>query len=313
MNLIRPGNPILDTEGNPVNAHGAGVLWHEGRYYLYGECRPEGPSSLNALIGISCYSSKDLVCWRNEGVVLSVRHDDDLHPLTSGCKMERPKVLFNTLTKKFVMWWHHDIKGWGHSGAFAGTAVSNTPTGPFEYVKVFQPNGCMYRDCTLYQDFDGTAYAIFATDSNANLAICRLDDTYLNPTPILQRAFQGRYMEAPCIFQRNHIYYLIASDCSGWYPNEGRSAWAPTVLGPWKEFGNPFIGPDAEISFRSQSTYVLPVNGKHDAFLYMGDRWIPEAIHTSTYVWLPISFRQTIPYDPPRPFIHWIAEWEAHH
>ena len=27
----------LDTDGNPVNAHGAGMLYHNGKYYLYGE------------------------------------------------------------------------------------------------------------------------------------------------------------------------------------------------------------------------------------------------------------------------------------
>lgn len=31
------GDRWLDTDGNPINAHGAGMLYHNGRYYLYGE------------------------------------------------------------------------------------------------------------------------------------------------------------------------------------------------------------------------------------------------------------------------------------
>ena len=26
-----------DTDGNPINAHGGGILYHEGTYYWYGE------------------------------------------------------------------------------------------------------------------------------------------------------------------------------------------------------------------------------------------------------------------------------------
>ena len=29
--------PWLDSAGQPINAHGAGVLAHDGTYYLYGE------------------------------------------------------------------------------------------------------------------------------------------------------------------------------------------------------------------------------------------------------------------------------------
>lgn len=31
------GEKWLDTDGNPINAHGAGMLFHDGTYYLYGE------------------------------------------------------------------------------------------------------------------------------------------------------------------------------------------------------------------------------------------------------------------------------------
>ena len=35
--MIRPGEPWTDTAGKPINAHGGGMLFHDGTYYWYGE------------------------------------------------------------------------------------------------------------------------------------------------------------------------------------------------------------------------------------------------------------------------------------
>jgi hypothetical protein len=303
MRTARFPSPTLDTDGRPINAHGGGFLHHAGLTYWYGECRPPGPSSQNATIGFSCYSSPDLVAWKNEGVVLGVVRDDDSHPLASGCKMERPKVAHCARTGKFVLWWHHDLKGWGHAGALAGVAVADSPTGPFTFLRAFKPNWWMFRDCTLFVDDDASAWLVYASDDNANLVIHRLSDDYLEPTAVAHRVFIGRYMEAPCVFKHEGNYYLVASDCTGWHPNEARSAVAPTLAGPWRELGNPCLGPGAEITFGAQSTYVLPVPGRAGEFIFMADRWVPERMEASDYLWLPITFRRTVPFFPPRPFI----------
>jgi hypothetical protein len=296
-------SPTLDTDGNPINAHSAGILHYAGRYYWYGECRPPGPASQNALIGVSCYSSPDLLAWKNEGVVLPVVTDDPAHPLTAGCKIERPKAAFCAKTGKFVLWWHHDLKGWGHAGALAGVATADSPAGPFTFLRVLKPNWWMFRDCTLFVDDDASAWLVYASDDNANLVIHRLSDDYLEPTAVAYRVFLGRYMEAPCVFKHAGRYYLIASDCTGWHPNEARSASAPTLAGPWLEHGNPCLGPGAEITYGAQSTYVLPAPGRPGEFIFMADRWDPARMENSSYLWLPLTFRQTVPIHPPRPLI----------
>lgn len=305
-----PGQVFSDTEGRPINAHGGGVLHHQGVYYWYGEQRPVGPSSLNALIGVSCYSSRDLFSWKFEGTVLPVDRENPDSPITPGCKMERPKVVYNASTRRFVMWWHHDMKGWGHAGAFAGVAVSDSPTGPFRLMEILKPNWHMFRDCTVFQDEDGSAHLVYASDDNANLVICPLEDDYLKVTPSAHRFFPGRYMEAPCVFKHAANYYFIGSDCTGWCPNEARSAAAPTLYGPWKELGNPCLGEGAEITYGCQSTFVLPVEGKPGAFIFMADQWNPENLHESRYVWLPMFFKQTVCSQPPRPFVRWLDHWD---
>lgn len=307
---FHPGQLWLDTAGQPINAHGGGLLHHADTYYWYGEARPQGPAALNAQLGFSCYTSKDLLHWQNAGIVLSVVRDDPAHPLTPGCKMERPKVVYNSRTGKFVMWWHHDLKGCGHDRALAGVAVADAPTGPFRYLNVLRPNACMFRDCTVFQDDDGSTHLVFASDDNANLIFCRLTDDYLQPTPKYIRTFHGRYMEAPCVFKHHGLYYLIASDCTSWYPNEARSAVAPCLCGPWRELGNPCLGAGAETTFGAQSTFVLPVAGQPGAFIFMADQWRPSDLADSRYVWLPLVFRQPPNPFPPRPHAIWHDKWD---
>lgn len=48
--------------------------------------------------------------------------------IEKGCIMERPKVIYNKRTKKFVMWFHLELKGKGYEAARAGVAVSDSPT-----------------------------------------------------------------------------------------------------------------------------------------------------------------------------------------
>lgn len=48
--------------------------------------------------------------------------------------MERPKVIYNEKTKKFVLWFHLELKGKGYEAARAGVAVSDSPEGPYRFV-----------------------------------------------------------------------------------------------------------------------------------------------------------------------------------
>lgn len=109
-------------------------------------------------------------------------------------------------------------------------------------------------------------------------------------------------MEAPAMFKRGGKYYLIMSGCTGWLPNAARSAVSDSIFGNWKELGNPCVGSDADTTFKSQSTYVMPVYGTNN-FIYMGDRWCPENAIDGRYIWLPIFF------DKERFYIEWKDKW----
>ena len=49
-----PGEVWKDTDGNPINAHGGGLLYHDGTYYWYGEYK-KGKTILPDWATWECY------------------------------------------------------------------------------------------------------------------------------------------------------------------------------------------------------------------------------------------------------------------
>ncbi len=291
---ILQGEVWKDTEGHSINAHGGGVMYHDGVYYWYGEYK-KGVSDLPkdskwySVSGVSCYSSKNLRDWKFEGVVLSRLKDDKTHDLYENNVLERPKVVYNTKTKKFVMWVHVDSPD--YAKACAGVAVCDTPTGEFTYLGSFRPNGQMSRDQTLFVDDDGKAYQVCSSENNATLYINELTDDYLKPTGRFTRNFENKSREAPALFKKDGKYYMITSACTGWAPNKADLAVADSIMGHWRMTGNPCTGKDADITFYGQSAYVLEVDKDGTkSFIAMFDRWNPKKLRDSRYLWLPIKF-----------------------
>jgi hypothetical protein len=111
-------------------------------------------------------------------------------------------------------------------------------------------------------------------------------------------------MEAPALFKKDSLYYFIGSGCTGWNPNSARSAIAPSIWGPWEELGNPCTGTDSALTFHSQATFVLPVAGRKNAFIYMADRWNPANAIDGRHVWLPVRF------EGRRILLKWVDQWD---
>ncbi len=283
---FRPGAVWLDTEGQPINAHSAGILRQDGTYYWFGEKRGRQQQAL----GVNVYSSSNLYDWKPEGTALAPVEGDRNHDLARGCVIERPKVLFNEKTKKYVMWFHLELRGRGYSAARAAVAVSDKAAGPYQFLGSMRPNGNMSRDMTLYKDKDGAAYLVYASRDNQDLRICRLADDYLAPTD-KDVVVSSDTREAPAIFEHQGTYYLITSGCSGWNPNAANYYTAGQLLGPWTRHDNPMRGPDAGRTFGGQSTFVLPVRSRDGAFIFLADRWNGRGnLIDSRYLWLPIRF-----------------------
>jgi hypothetical protein len=349
-NSFKPGQVWLDNNQVPINAHGGGVIYFSNKYYWFGEHKTAGPIGNTAQVGVHCYSSTNLYNWRDEGIVLAVT-DDAQSEIAKGCILERPKVIYNKKTKKFVMWFHLEPKGKGYLGALSGVAVSDKVTGPYTYVKSVRPdkvtwpvnvlpqhqskpfnrfdlkfrgdrlpehadslniigrdfaNGQMARDMTLFVDENGTAYQIYASEENSTLHISQLSDDYLSHAGRYARVMVSQFREAPALFKHHGKYYLITSGCTGWAPNTAQYAVADDILGNWTIKGDPCTGDNAKLTFGAQSTFVIPVQGKKGAYIFMADRWTPKNPIDGTYIWLPVKMEND------NIEIKWLDNWNLY-
>lgn len=312
------------------------MLFHDGAYYWFGQHNIAGDAGNRAQVGVSCYRSTDLYNWTDAGVALPVS-DDPSSDIAKDCVLERPKVIYNQQTKKFVMWFHLELKGQGYDAARTGVAVADQPAGPYKYLHSLRPNagfwplnvteadqqpgpknflqrdfagGQMSRDMSLFVDDDGKAYHVAASEENETLHIRELSADYLSFTGRYVRVFPGKSNEAPAIIKHNGRYWMLSSGCSGWAPNAARSGVADSILGSWTELGNPCAGTNPhnnlgpEKTFGGQSAHIFQVVGQPEQFIAMFDIWTPENAIDARHIWLPITFTG----DAFK--INWASKWK---
>lgn len=308
---IKPGNTWNDTNGSSINAHGGCVVYHDGYYYWFGEQR-----STNKSDGISCYRSKDFYSWTKMSRAVSPTGSktDENRDIASGRTLERPKVIYNEKTGKWVMWIHWE-NGDDYGQAKVAVCTADKVEGPYKLSDVFRPNGCDSRDQTLFLDTDGKAYHIYSTNMNSNTNCECLSEDFLTPLEGYSVQLKGRRYEAAAIFKAGETYYGLFSGCTGWNPNPGRFMWTYDLMNETWQAPADFKASDGSTginfcvdnnkntSYQSQSNFVFAVPGKDKCFVYMGDRWSSSNIQSSKHIWLPLSVRSGYP------TVRWYDEW----
>jgi hypothetical protein len=278
---VATGVQFKDTSGSVVHAHGGGMIKVGEYFYWFGENR----NANGTFRYVSCYRSTDLKSWEFRNNVLTQNSASELN----SANIERPKVIYNSSTKQYVMWMHKESAS-DYGQARAAVATSSTVDGNYSYRGSFRPLNYMSRDITLFRDDDGTAYMISAANENADLHVYRLTADYLSVSSRVQLLWPGSKREAPAMFKRNGVYFLLTSGCTGWTPNQQKYATATSVTGTWSAPQN--IGDGT--AFNSQAAYVVPVQGSQTtSYLYLGDRWAGAwsgPVNDSQYVWLPLQF-----------------------
>lgn len=134
-----------------LQAHGAGFFFEDDIHYMIGENKTTG----SFFQSVSCYRSKDLVHWDwVNDLVTSDATSSDLGPDRI---IERPKIIYNEATRKYVLWMHVDSSSYSY--ARAGVAWSDSVCGNYTYVGSYRPlDEYISRDMTVWVDDDGTGY-----------------------------------------------------------------------------------------------------------------------------------------------------------
>ena len=278
---ISNATQFTDVSGAIVHAHGGGMIKVGSYYYWFGENRNDN----GTFKYVSCYRSTDLRTWEFRNNVLTQSSAAEL----AVANIERPKVIYNAATGKYVLWAHWE-NGSDYSEARTAVATSSTVDGAYTYLGSSRPLGYTSRDMTVFADDNGSAYLISATNANADLNVYKLSSDYTSVASLVQTLWAGSWREAPAMFKRNGVYFLVTSAATGWAPNQQKYATASSVSGTWTALTN--VG--NSIGYGSQAAYVLPVQGTSGtSYLYLGDRWAGAwggKVNDSQYVWLPLTF-----------------------
>ncbi|HTQ06443.1 MAG TPA: discoidin domain-containing protein [Polyangiaceae bacterium] len=272
-----------DTDGNRIEAHGAGLIYTNDAWYWIGEDKSENSGNFKA---VNCYRSTDMSHWEFRNAIITRQTSTELD--ASDRIIERPKVIYNDSTKKYVMWLHWE--GANYATAEAGVFTSDTVDGDYQQIRHFQPEGNMSRDDTLFKDDDGKAYFLSAANNNQDSALYLLTDDYTNVDKQIGTLWKGQQREAPAIMKANGTYFIMNSAATNWDPNQQKYGTASAMDGTWSSLSN--VGDST--GYDTQTAFIIPyVGSKTTTYIYAGDRWQDPDLKSSKYIWLPLKVNGT--------------------
>jgi len=296
MPLIRNHVNWLDTDGNLIDCHEGGITRFGDTFYWYGRSYHGnidgifGTRGAEFRCGLRCYRSTDLVNWTCEGPCLAYPETGWL----TGGTWHRPRVIYNALTKKYVLWffllgipesspaWVKDI-----------VAVSDTPAGPFTILGERQiPGLSPSGDLALLLDHDGRGY-LGNGDWDRNCLVCPLADDFQNTKgePVISLAATAWGYEGISLARYKGKYLCAGSRVVGLNASETTYSIADHPMGPYILKG-PMSNHD---TWKSQvgSFFYLK---ESDRLMVLCDQWLigPDGTRVpaerSCQLWLPIAF-----------------------
>ena len=222
----------------------------DGRYYVY----PTTSLPFEQQLHYECWSSDDLVNWRNDGIILSLT---DVRWSTNFAAWA-PSCARNPHDGKYYFYFS------AGDGAGIGVAVSDYPFGPFrdaigiplvrDYFFGAQP-----IDAHCFVDDDGRAYLYYGGHGHCVVAPLTPTMQAINRAP-REITPSENYVEGPFMVKRQGVYYLMWSE-GGWGDSSYRVAYgrADNPFGPFENGGIILQNnPDVATSAGHHSVMQLP-------------------------------------------------------
>lgn len=271
-----PGEIWLDTAGKPIQAHAGSMIAVDGAFYWYGENKEftTGKSDIWTW-GVRAYRSTDLYNWTDLGSIVPPDTKNPNSPINPKARLDRPHIIFNRRTKKFVCW----IKLLSDDVQTRSVLVADRITGPYTLVRQdIRPLGMGAGDFDLVvSPDDGKAYMYFER-VHSEMICADLTDDYTDFTGYYTTHFPRpgppSVREGPAYFRRGNKHYLATSGTTGYFPNPSEIAVADTYHGPWTMLGDLHPSDRSRTSFNSQISCIFRHPAKRDLYIAMADRWM---------------------------------------
>ncbi len=342
---FRPGKFWYDNNRKKIEAHGGSILYADNKFWWYGENKEGVTGKATGEVcpyrhkGAKVYSSEDLYNWKDEGYLIrySRKRSDVFY---YGSVADRPHVLYNAKTKKYVCW-TKVARNMDFNHAVFAVCVGDSLT-TMKLRGVVEPTPHYAGDLDLFE-MDGKGYVVFENPHSC-MVVRELTEDY---TGLTDRYSEHLHLgtppfvrEAPAHFERNGRHYLLTSGTTSYYPNASITYDITDLHGQWKDLGKTCVDDHNNDSFCAQFSSVFQHPGKKEVYIALGDRWLTDMpldmpnmdrvfeggfagkseyklpkveqekltdrdISQATYVWLPVQFN-----DEGIPYIRWIKEWE---
>lgn len=271
-----PGQIWLDTAGKPIQAHGGSIIQVGDIFYWYGENKEFTTGKTKVWTwGVRCYSSKDLYNWDDLGLIIPPDEEDITSPLHPTSLLDRPHILYNARTRKFICW----VKIMGKTSQTRTVLEADRITGPYRIVrKDLRPLGMGAGDFDLVTSpADGKAYMYFER-VHSEMICADLTDDYTDVTGYYSTHFPHPggppdVREGPAYFYRNNRHYLVTSGTTSYYPNPSEVAVADSFHGPFTTLGDLHPGDRTRTSFNCQISAIFRHPGKKDLYIALADQW----------------------------------------
>ena len=342
---FRPGKTWYDTEGKRIQAHGGSIIYANDTFYWYGENKENITGTATGERceywhhGVRCYSSKDLYNWQDEGMIVP-ESDDGENPFFPAHIMDRPHILYNEKTQKFVLWAKTSKKGRSFETAKFSLCVGDS-LHSLKYVGDIDSKPHFAGDFDLFVH-ENKAYAIFEYP-HTEMIVRELNEEYTGfaekwstHLPLKNPPF---VREAPAYFKRNGRSFILTSGTTGYYPNSTIAYDITDLHGEWNCLGLTCKNDVTKTSFHTQFSSVFKHPTIPDLYIAIGDRWLTdltedlpdmddvffdrydprgkkqfnwedlkhfsdENTSEADYVWLPVMFDEN-----GNPYIEWRRVW----
>lgn len=269
--------PWTDTDGNPIHTHGGGIITIGDTFYWYGENK-EKTTGQDAIWhwGVRCYSSKDLMNWHSEGIIIPPDTEDPASPLHPHQFMDRPHILYCEATGKYVCW----MKIMDNPSYFA-VMQADSVLGPYSFVNPhLNPFGLQVGDFDLAVDPLTKKGYLISEKPHTCMYTAALNESYTDVEGVFTEHFYHEAppdsREAPAWFVRNGRIYLLTSGTTSYFPNPTEVSGAETWLGEYTVFGNAHREDRSKTSFNSQISSVFHHPFKKDLYIAIGDCWMSD-------------------------------------
>jgi arabinoxylan arabinofuranohydrolase len=220
-------NPIVQTN---FTADPAPMVYNDTFYVYCGHDETDTGSTWFNMREWRCYSSVDMANWTDRGSPMNLT----AFTWANADAWAGQCIYRNGMFYYYVPVYHTTTKN-----RMIGIGVATKPTGPFTDARgtwLLSRYDCCYIDPTVYIDDDGQAYMYFGNPycywvrMNTDMISYSGDTTRI---PENATTFANCYGEAPWLYKRNGLYYLIwAADNSNGKENI-RYSTSPGPTGPW--------------------------------------------------------------------------------